>query len=1405
MRRYLFHTGRRTRATVLLMVVGLLAMLFIIITAYITLARFDAVTLGLVQERFETDRIVDSVNTLVLSRMRDQWLDSDGQILAGGLERDAAGNLQGVLPDYSAEDIPGTGGSRYLASLEPVRDLTKDPTAIDVNPGAFFWPAVTSLTGDDGVARTPTTGLNPTIGQYSTSLDKLMGLASTDFNDNGVVDADEFNFGLAYAGAASYSAQLARWARDPRNDADGDGIPDSSMQLTAPGTEAANAIGGITVRTPADEWDVPFVPAAVVGSPGYAAYAAYKRFTDTARYGIGQRVISHGGMVSLDAPAYGNGINPWNRHFVANTFNWARSQLDGGRTLGWDEDDLFDLIADNAAALEPILRRRGGASANFLVELQGTQDYRRVVEALRELEDRFPATFALNIRQQDNPWQRFNISARGIPSNRTAADWPAWRYSMTKDASRYNQGVLYGQGAFDLRLNWYDSKHLLTTTSYSDDLARDQGDVTNGNGGQPQLVPGQLKFYLGDITAPNNGPPPRGAFHSSGYFDINSGRMVIERLVAHFNEMLSGHDGWGSTGTDTEGLSRLEQARMLAVNTVAFAAPRMTTAIPGYVDVISYSPPLANIEYVGYGPQPYITQVLVHADADWDDLDVDGTIDPEPEDAIKEKDTVFAIELYNPNDKFAPVAGGPDEHALWLPQFAISFGDEYPGNPPSNDRLRILTTTPPPGFLGVTTMTPPGGVTDRFPGRSYLTIRVDDDDGAAFDNDFLRDHFPASGNWNATIEGVQQLLDPGRDRQAPLDEVFVVKLWRGADRNFDGDVDTWYVVDEFVVNEPDDPRLDPDNPADPVDPSWVNAYRDMQSERYFGFDPSNALEPIAAWRMTVGFLPDKLQGVNVPGREMYDTDVDGSFYSDQDGTGDASPKVTTFGQANITNKGPTVPLYTMNAPLPPSNLPGGSTFIHGSYRPNSFPTVGFMLFVPRFSHKATFGGLSGNAYTPAGEVIREHMIVREQHFNYHERTSLPADLGHMPVFDNHQDARDSRYFADKAAGPVPWGQLVFDYFTTINPAGNDPTTTADDIDPYRIPGRININTAPWWVLARIPVVGPMSDGSLPLNQTALGTPPSPAFWSSAAGILAGHAQTTFEPRLAFDAAASGERDMIQYNANADPTTAFRWHYLGALLAQSLAAYRDRVPYAGDQFASNRCQLPDAGWTPYWYADQRNSGLDPYPYRSTRIYGQVRRTNNTNEEFRGFLTIGELANVKGFDSTLFYHPTGIVAVEDGVQQAPPLDDPQAPVNPAAPVKRAFMGDYFKAVSLLALLDSNFITTRSNTFTVYTSVMDRENPQASVRSQVTIDRSNLLPRAVLKQVQIGGDLYSIPGLVASDNDNSISRVYGNYGTLSGVYDDYASEPKETPRILTNATALPEIIAERRVGYYNAKFDD
>ena len=263
---------------------------------------------------------------------------------------------------------------------------------------------------------------------------------------------------------------------------------------------------------------------------------------------------------------------------------------------------------------------------------------------------------------------------------------------------------------------------------------------------------------------------------------------------------------------------------------------------------------------------------------------------------------------------------------------------------------------------------------------------------------------------------------------------------------------------------------------------------------------------------------------------------------------------------------------------------------------------------------------------------------------------------------------------------------------------------------------------------------------------------SPAFWSAKSGVFVGQgsvvlADGTYLPR--FDDPRYYP-SLLAYDAQAG------WFRVGPQLAQAAAGYRDRIRNVAAQYP----------YTLLRGADMRNDPMAPtYHYRAELpgdsmfpgyAYGPIRRASGA----RGFVSLGELVNVYGFDSPVL----------DMSVQPPPFV--YWPLGRS--ITQTYVGppDFFKAVSRMALLDTHFLTTRSNTFTVYVSVMDRENPQASIRSQLTVDRSNLLPK-------LATDRYGRPIVQKSGSD--------------------AWAP-----VIVNNDGLPEIVAQRQIGYYNTQFD-
>ena len=1095
--------------------------------------------------------------------------------------------------------------------------------------------------------------------------------------------------------------------QNPFTDADGDGIADSSFADVALLTELANGAAGRPSRAQGVRPDQ-YNP----NDPNAPPSRFWAQFRENARYAASMRVKSHGGMVQIAAPT---SAGQWNSAFVGQMFNWIRHPNDsrdldlstvGDRELVWG-------MGQQSATVEPMLRRRGGALVSVR---EAAAAWATLAPPLAAFEQEFTRTFVrptadapppgVDAGRKDDNWQRFNLASLN--------EWRVWRQGVALDPTDFNSGL-------GVR-NLYLPRTLLTTASYSDELARiqepDKDLATWGNAGQLGLRPGALKYYLGritDLSLPTGGTGvPRGAFMPDGRFNDDTalmpngttaqGFVVVRELADYFHEMLRGHANFpnldGIAGNDP--LERRRQALMLAVNTVAFAAPRNSN---GDIDLVYYQEIEPGTgtprEYVGYAPQPFFTQLVVY-----------NKPGPGPG-VLKVPHIALAVELYNPNDSLYP-SNNP-RHDLNMDQFGMSF--EWQADTPAGLNSSLIYR------LSSLNVDPNGTLADRrLDGRGFAVIAVHDGGGGA--NTWFEQQTPG----NLTLAGVLIAPVPYPTR---ANATLVVKLWR-----YDSAGANPKLVDAMEA------RFISTGQPPTSDRTWYEAVqRDTRFERYLG---TQNWQP-ARWRMVMNVDPDpnnttaqadpepnNLPDVEPPAGLLRDLGVGSPNGSEAPATG--------------MNMAPCVPWYTMNGAATSVN-------IHGTARPSSFPTVGFLLFVPRVSHVNDLT-VGANVYTPVTSVLAtlwdKQPTPGGTGYSYALGNYPPADFGHMPVFDNAQpvdDLNDVTGF--EATGRVPWGLLVFDYFTTHAP---------NVVDQRQIPGRIDLNTAPWYMLAGLPLVGPSQTSNLtPFSIDPNGDPTdiSVAFWRNESGILAGtgaDATTQRYPSSWLDAGAlNGE-----------------WYRLGPYLAQASTAYRDRTPYISETGDPN---------TILAYAHWRNhtTGLGGRSYRQPRYDPATPDPNLASprgsfdldpvynvpvaQYRRGFLTLGELANVIAFD---------------GSSQTQLGGGPDTTVLGGGGLGNYAGGDFMKAVSLLALLDTHFLTTRSNTFTVYTTLIDREQPAKSVSSVVTIDRSNILPRLIWEDVD-GDGVQDPPG------------------------------PTGDRYTLIEPGGQPAVIARREFPYYGARYDE
>jgi len=347
----------------------------------------------------------------------------------------------------------------------------------------------------------------------------------------------------------------------------------------------------------------------------------------------------------------------------------------------------------------------------------------------------------------------------------------------------------------------------------------------------------------------------------------------------------------------------------------------------------------------------------------------------------------------------------------------------------------------------------------------------------------------------------------------------------------------------------------------------------------------------------------------------------------------------------------------------------------------AFPTTGSLLLMMRH------GNISGNALLDPGSKSKSFTSQLAGEFD--DAGYNPIDNGRMPVFDHvetdiavnnpppagngrtyklyrhhvdpirHQlmpDPLDPEnphnphglWYLPGGSQYLPWGQLVFDYFTalgleTLETDQNWWSPEHPDAQPWvdlsglRVSGRINVNTAPWSVLAGVPLIpanrfpevfrAKMREAVLFPSQGDPLRDPS-EFWVEY--------QKKFNKKLDVDQMAAP---------------------LGREAAQAIVAYREgrRLNWS--------VGLGQVDTTGYYGAD-----------RNLDVAEALSRRPGT-----GFLTVGELLNVRHADAT-----SGLYRFDSGVVGRRMGSEPDE--------------DYIEAISLIVAL-GDWVTTRSHVFTTF----------------------------------------------------------------------------------------------------------
>lgn len=375
----------------------------------------------------------------------------------------------------------------------------------------------------------------------------------------------------------------------------------------------------------------------------------------------------------------------------------------------------------------------------------------------------------------------------------------------------------------------------------------------------------------------------------------------------------------------------------------------------------------------------------------------------------------------------------------------------------------------------------------------------------------------------------------------------------------------------------------------------------------------------------------------------------------------------------------------------------------------AFPTTGSMLLLSRMAHiydatpYDTTGGTNVSMVSPFNRVSPQLLGYFQDATGADRERNIVGqfdqiDNGRLPVFDVRPDVDDARERTLMAAAvpglvesweALPWGQLIFDYFTAVpfeigapgfgNPVYlmtqapyNRQFATVDQ-SGLRVFGRINLNAAPWKVISSLPMI----DGAL-------------------------------FPRP--------YKDQLERVLKSGRAT------LGDNLAKAIVAYREgRNPWnmsanpGNFEFDRNPYGAPSANVS--------DPSL-PYPYRPRRGFG--------------FLSVGELVDVR--------HPNAGIydATRPELANRFDADATMAPRDMLLASLPYPAASFEHAIANIVALDDNWVTTKSHVFTVYGVIRGSHHPlpdssdaqyaaklrsfrdadQNAIRFQSTLDRLPML---------------------------------------------------------------------------------
>jgi len=1310
------------RGTVLVMVVGVLSMLFIVGASLLIVQQFERNTIQTQSAGRNIEAINIAVTEPIIAQLREDIVGNDGVPYNRGWDSDEDSTIEdtadfagfwwtdksgawwtGLNPAQKDGqlDIEFTrSGDLLLSTVEPFRDQVGSDWRWRLP--AASWPI--DRANYDG----PLTGtFNPDDYVYPPP-NQVRNYWIHFINSNNPNDPNNIN-GLT---------------NNPAGDADGDGIRDSNNSLTA---QLSGMFGG--------------------------------------SYAMQFRVVPHGGMVLLDRLTHpsllSQVIHPQDGAYHTNPASlW-------GNPLTDEDDPIVD---------EGQLRRRFMLPTDLPRNKDGNIDFAELVDNNEidqyDLRNLLPITMGYIAPTGASPELR-GYTPHWWPADdeifENDGDW--WQARLLPGGS--NSTALSEQtngGATDV----YDRRHLVTTAN-SDDLLRPRrdeallettpefqdasvplfhralnpaADPTDDPG--HTLVPptyvaygrdpnGVLQFNTSDLRTafslrdvlvdPSTNLDGSGNGHQAAY------RKVVQ-LMAYYLAMMQ-HTAL------TDPTEQLRAAAQLAVNTIDFADydghdfgghvddddtdPIIGSAndIPDQVSTYFAWPPGSPIvEVFGVEKQPFITEAyakLVYStkgtspNFEWDDTTL-------------HDESIFAVELYNPYDVSLDLDGyilrsaGGDIH---LGRDGHLLGDYVPGLEyiPAKSYVVIASRTDDPvnpsspaSFIDKTIVPSNLFVTEppTDPGVSASPLHIDRDVNSSVT--LIR-----TGNRIATLAPTNVVF-PTTGMEVTVDEIKPVNL--GAD-------DTEWAAPSVA-----------DLTAWPVQPvaSDDKLVRDTSLQRHkspqgWHFTLSRQmLLPLPEYEVD----PDG-PGPNIPALAQNDpsrpaqhnllgSNLGSASISNQDIVAKEFLGISLAGYRPFSAPPPyDVVISTVaqsnRLPIAPFPIVTADRGINlDTMGCMAFPTTGSLLLVTAANQYET----GTTNYIPV-TVAATQIAIGSGHAD--ELTQMQQlDNGHLPIFDPTQNCQELDHETGGIPDPqgrldVPWGQLIFDYFTALpieelyreidlSGIGLSKTTimaNLTDDDSYRmaynylfplyaesepvdespsaigprVNGRININAAPWWVLDGLPALPDVEVNTVqaipPLSQPTW-------YWYPLAGVPVVQVR-------------SDQLDPVDPNHTA----------VGLALMDMLI----ERPIAPNEISERTINISP------------NFAKYMVSYRENRPVGTSIDAGKAQDDPLGFVTVGSLCDLMqvvrlpevttlkdGGSNTTLYNQT----LED-------LRTRTYTVGADTFRPFGYLG-YLQLVAPIVRLQ-DWVTVKSHVYTIYASMGNTSaEPPQWLRTQVTVDRTRCL---------------------------------------------------------------------------------